>query len=230
MGHPADLDRWTEVDGYIETVVLAPDPVLEESQAASRRAELPEIAVSPAQGALLHLLARTRGARRILEIGTLGGYSTIWLGRALPPDGSLVTIEADARHAEVAEANIARAGLEGIVDIRVGRALDVLPGLAADGAEFDLVFIDADKPSNADYFGWALRLTLPGSLIVVDNVVRDGTVVDADSSDDRVTGSRRVLETIGADPSVTATVVQTVGRKGYDGFAVAVVEDHRPGR
>jgi predicted O-methyltransferase YrrM len=215
-------ERWNAVDAFIGAAVLAPDPVLDATLAASRRAGLPEIAVSPAQGALLDLLARLRGARRILEIGTLGGYSAIWLGRALPPGGQLVTIEADPRHAEVATANLARAGLREVVDVRVGRALDVLPRLAGEPA-FDLVFIDADKPSNPAYFRWALRLTGPGSLIVIDNVVRGGAVADADSADEAVRGSRRVLELIGSEPSVTGTVVQTVGVKGYDGLALAVV-------
>ena len=221
-------EQWRAVDAFIGAAVLEPDSVLDETLAASRQAGLPEIAVSAPQGALLNLLARLRGARRILEIGTLGGYSTIWLARALPPGGQVVTIEADEHHAEVATANLDRAGLTDVVEVRVGRALDVLPRLEG-GAAFDLVFIDADKPSNPDYFIWALRLTGPGSLIVIDNVVRDGAVADADSSDEAVRASRRVLELIGAEPTVTGTVVQTVGVKGYDGLAFALVgrEDAR---
>jgi len=214
--------RWSAVDTFIGATVLASDPVLDAAVTASRKAGLPEIAVSPAQGALLNLLARLQGARRILEIGTLGGFSTIWLARALPAGGDLVTIEVDPRHAEVATANLARAGLGDVAQVRVGRALDVLPQLA-DGAPFDVVFIDADKPSNPDYFSWALRLTRPGSLIIVDNVVRGGAILDDTGTDDAVQGSRRVLELIGAEPSVTGTVLQTVGVKGYDGLAFAVV-------
>ena len=215
-------EQWSAVDAFIGAAVLAPDPVLDETLAASKRAGLPEIAVSAPQGALLNLVARLQGARRILEIGTLGGYSTIWLARALPPGGQVVTIEADEHHAEVAAANLARAGLRDVVEVRVGRALDVLPQLEG-GPAFDLVFIDADKPSNPDYFRWALRLTGLGSVIVIDNVVRDGSVADADSTDEAVRGSRRVLELIGAEPTVTGTVVQTVGIKGYDGLAFALV-------
>lgn len=224
-------DLWSAVDAYIGAAVLGPDPVLDAVLSASTAAGLPQIAVSPPQGALLHLLARVHGGRRVLEIGTLGGYSAIWLARALPADGQLVTIEADPRHAEVASANLAHAGLDVVVDVRVGQALDVLPRIAAEGqGAFDLVFIDADKPSNPDYFAWALRLTRPGSLIVVDNVVRDGAVADASSDDEGVHGSRRVLEMIGAEPTVTGTAVQTVGVKGYDGFAIALVGEAGSGR
>lgn len=224
-------ERWSAVDAYIGSAVLRPDPVLDAVLTASREADLPEIAVSPPQGALLHLLALVHGAREVLEIGTLGGYSAIWLGRALPPDGRVVTIEADPRHAAVATANLARAGLDGIVDVRVGQALDVLPRIADERQEaFDLVFIDADKPSNPDYFAWALRLTRPGSVIIVDNVVRDGAVADASSDDESVRGSRRMLEMIGSEPTVTGTAVQTVGVKGYDGFAIALVGQPASGR
>jgi len=214
--------QWDAVDAFIAAAVLPADPVFEATLAASRAAGLPEIAVSPSQGALLHLLARLQGARRVLEVGTLGGYSTLWLARALPPDGQVVTIEADPHRAEVALANLARAGLDDMVDVRVGRALDVLPRMV-DEAAFDLVFIDADKQNNPDYFSWALRLTQSGSLIIVDNVVREGAVADASSPDEAVQGTRRVLEIIGAEPSVTGTVLQTVGVKGYDGLAFALV-------
>jgi predicted O-methyltransferase YrrM len=192
--------------------------------APRKKAGLPAASVAPNQGKLLHLFALMSGARTILEIGTLGGYSTIWLARALPGDGRLVTLEADPRHAEVAAANIAHAGLADKVEIRVGWAQGTLPELAAAGeGPFDLVFIDADKPSNPDYFRWALELTRPGSVIVVDNVIRNGAVADAGSDDPNVQGVRRMNELIGAEPRVTATAVQTVGEKGYDGFAVMVV-------
>ena len=176
---------WTAVDDYITGLIVPADPALDAAQEASRAADLPAISVSAAQGKFLHLLARIQGARRILEVGTLGGYSTIWMARALPPDGRLVTLEFDPKHADVARANIARAGLSDRVDLRVGRAIDALPGLAKDGP-FDLVFIDADKPSTTDYFNWALKLSRRGTVIVVDNVVRDGKVAttpeDADEN------------------------------------------------
>jgi predicted O-methyltransferase YrrM len=214
-------DLWTTVDRYIVDTLSDPDPILDAAQQAAAVAGLPAISVSAAQGKFLHLLARIHGARRILEIGTLAGYSTIWLGRALPPDGRLVTLEYDPRHAEVARANIASAGLADRVDLRVGRAIELLPAL--DGGEpFDLIFIDADKPSTPEYFGWALKLSRPGTVIVVDNVVRDGRVIDA-SGDADVQGMRRFLADAGAEARVTATVIQTVGAKGYDGFALALV-------
>jgi predicted O-methyltransferase YrrM len=217
--------QWTAVDDYITGALHEPDEVLDAALAASAAAGLPPIAVSPAQGKLLNLLARMIKARRILEFGTLGGYSTIWLARALPPDGRLITLESVQKHAEVARANIARAGLADLVDVRVGRALDTLPQLAddIDGELFDLVFIDADKPHNADYFAGSLRLTRPGGVIIVDNVVRDGQVLDAHSEDRDVQGVRRLNDVIAADSSVSATVIQTVGAKGHDGFAIAVV-------
>jgi predicted O-methyltransferase YrrM len=174
---------------------------------------------------LLHLIARIHGARRILEVGTLGGYSTIWLARALPQDGTLITLELDPHHAEVARANLKSAGLDAIAQVRVGRAVESLEALAQERPEpFDLVFIDADKPSNADYLQWALRLSRPGTVIVVDNVVRNGGVVDADSPDASVQGVRRLVDVIAAEPRLTATAVQTTGVKGYDGFILAVVE------
>lgn len=218
--------RWTAVDRYIDDLLVRPDPALDATLRASKKARLPAIHVTPAQGKLLMLLARARGARAILEIGTLGGYSTIWLARGLSDDGRLVSLEANPGHAEVARANLARAGLAGRVDIRLGRGLDLLPALAVDGSgPFDLVFIDADKPSLPDYFDWAVRLSRPGSLILVDNVVRDGKVIDEKSDDESVRAVRRMHERIAADPRVTATSIQTVGAKGYDGFTMALVLD-----
>src|SRR5947209_6942019 len=182
-------DQWTAVDRYITDLLVPPDPALDEALRASAAAGLPAINVSPNQGKLLHLLARLRGARTILEVGTLGGYSTIWLARALPDDGRLVTLESDPKHAAIARGNIARAGVADRVELRLGRALDTLPRLAEEGrGPFDLIFIDADKPNNPDYFAWAVKLARPGSLIVVDNVVRDGAVADAASPDPRVQG------------------------------------------
>ncbi|HZE02132.1 MAG TPA: O-methyltransferase [Pseudonocardiaceae bacterium] len=215
--------QWTAVDDYITSVLLEPDEALDAARAASAAAGLPAIAVSPAQGKLLHLLARMINARRILEFGTLGGYSTIWLARALPPDGRLITLESVRKHAEVARANIARAGLADLVDVRIGEALDTVPRLAEAEELFDLVFIDADKPHNADYFTWSVRLTRPGGVIIVDNVVRGGNVLEADTADPDVQGVRRLNEVMAAEPSVSATTIQTVGAKGYDGFTIAVV-------
>jgi predicted O-methyltransferase YrrM len=215
---------WTAVDDYITDLLVQPDAALDAALRDSAAAGLPSINVTPGQGKLLHLLARMLGARSILEVGTLGGYSTIWLARALPPGGLLVTLEIDPGHAEVARANIARAGLAGVVDLRLGPALDTLPRLAAEGGgPFDLVFIDADKPSNPDYFRWALKLSRRGSVIVVDNVVREGAVVDAGSSDASVQGVRRLNEMLAAEKRVSVTAIQTVGSKGYDGFALALV-------
>jgi predicted O-methyltransferase YrrM len=217
-------ELWTAVDRYLGDLLAPGDPALEEALVASATAGLPAINVSPVQGKLLHLLARAIGARNILEVGTLGGYSTIWLARALPEGGRLISLEADPRHAEVARANIARAGLQAIVEVRLGMALDTLPGLAAERTEpFDFVFIDADKPNNEAYFDWALKLSRPGSIIVVDNVVREGEVIDADSDSSTVQGVRRLLERLAAEPRVGATAIQTVGAKGYDGFAIALV-------
>jgi predicted O-methyltransferase YrrM len=216
--------QWTAVDDYLTGALVGPDEALDAALAASDAAGLPAIAVSPAQGKLLNLLARLVTARRILEIGTLGGYSTIWLARALPPDGRLITLEYAPKHAEVARANLAQAGLADLVEVRVGAALDTLPGLADGRADlFDLVFIDADKQNTPDYFTWSVRLTRPGGVIIVDNVVRDGKVLDADSEDPDVQGLRRLNEVMAADPLVSATTIQTVGVKGYDGFAIAIV-------
>ena len=221
-------DTWTAVDRYFADLLLAPDPALEAALAASAAAGLPSIHVTPAQGKLLHLLARWVRARRILEIGTLGGYSTIWLARALPDGGRLVTLEAEPKHAEVARANLARAGVSGVVELRLGRAQEILPRLVAEGGgPFDLIFIDADKAGYAEYFAWALQLSHAGTLIIADNVVRKGAVVDAASPDAAVQGVRRFNAALAQEPRVTATVVQTVGEKGYDGFALAVVlSDH----
>jgi predicted O-methyltransferase YrrM len=218
------IDRWVEVDRYISDLFAPFDPVLEAALQASAAAGLPPHNVSPNQGKLLMLLARIQGARRILEIGTLGGYSTIWLARALPAGGNLITLEADPRCAEVAQVNIKRAGLEHVVQVRLGRALDTLPQLLAEGhSAFDLIFIDADKPNNPDYLAWALKLSHRGTLIIADNVVRDGAVSDATSTDPSVQGIRRFNELLAAEPRVSATAVQTVGSKGYDGFAIALV-------
>jgi predicted O-methyltransferase YrrM len=211
---------WTAVDDYFD-VLIGPDPVLDAAQADAAAAGLPEIAVAPNQGKQLNLLARIGGARSILEIGTLGGYSTIWLARALPPGGKLVTLEYDPHHAEVARENLKRAGFaEDVVDIRVGAALDTLPTLTG---PFDFIFIDADKANLPGYVAAAVKLSRPGTTIVVDNVVRRGDVTDPDHTDPNVVGVRRMTELIGAEPRLDATAVQTVGRKGYDGFVLAVV-------
>jgi len=217
-------DQWTAVDRYVTDLFVAPDTALENALATSAAADLPAINVSPAQGKLLHLLARAHGARNILEIGTLGGYSTIWLARALPAGGRLITLEANPKHAAVARANIAQAGLTRVVDLRLGQAIETLPQLAAEKlGSFDLIFIDADKPGYPEYLFWALELSQPGSLIIADNVVRNGEVANAASIDPNVQGVRRYNALLAAEPRVTATVLQTVGSKGYDGLAVALV-------
>jgi len=215
---------WTSVDRYLDDLLVGHDAALDEALQASVEAGLPPISVSPTQGKLLNLLARVRGARAILEIGTLGGYSTIWMARALPADGRLVTLEIDPKHAQVARSNIARAELAARVEVMLGRALATLAQLSAEGAgPFDLIFIDADKASLPEYFRSALGLSRPGSLIVIDNVVRDGAVIDAASRDPSVQGVRRLNELMAAEPRVSATTIQTVGAKGYDGFALALV-------
>ncbi len=217
-------ETWTAVDRYLAELFVPSDPALDAALEASVAAGLPPINVSPNQGKLLQLLARMQGARNILEIGTLGGYSTIWLARALPAGGRLITLEFEPKHAEVARANLVRAGLAGVVELRVGRALDTLPQLAAEGrGPFDLIFIDADKESYPDYFAWALKFARRGTVIIADNVVRKGAVSDAGSSDPLVQSVRRFNELLAAEKRVSATVIQTVGSKGYDGFAIALV-------
>ena len=218
-------DTWASVDAYFSEKLIRPDDGLEAALRASDAAGLPAINISPTHGKLLNVLARTMGARRILEVGTLGGYSTIWLARALPPDGRLITLELDDHHAAVARANLRAAGVADHVEVRVGRAVELLAALVSEKQPpFDMVFIDADKPSNLDYLTWALALTRPGSLIVVDNVVRNGEVVSATSADASVRGVRRMMDAIAHDPAirdrVDATAIQTVGIKGYDGMAL----------
>jgi predicted O-methyltransferase YrrM len=212
--------RWVAVDAYASRLLLRPDPSLDAALADSEAAKLPSISVTPLQGAFLHLLARLTSPRAILEIGTLGGYSTIWLARALLPGGRLVTLEYERTHADVARRNIDRAGVGDRVEIQVGKAIDALPSL---GGPFDFVFIDADKPSTTEYFQWAVTLARPGTLIVVDNVVRDGAIADDKTKDEGAAGMRRFLDAASRDPRVSVTVIQTVGAKGYDGFAIALV-------
>ena len=211
---------WSDVDDYFEAALIGHDPALEAAREANQKAGLPDIAVAPNQGKLLHLMARMIGARRVLEVGTLGGYSAIWLARALPPGGELITLEYNPKHADVARANIANAGLSDRVKVITGAALDTLPTLSG---PFDLSFIDADKQSNADYFRWALKFSRRGSVIVVDNVVREGRVIETDSGDANIEGIRRLNTMIAAEPRVSATAIQTVGVKGYDGLAIALV-------
>ena len=218
------LDAWIAVDRFAESRLIPGDRALDAALARNEAAGLPPINVTASLGRLLHLIARVAGARRILEIGTLGAYSTIWLARALPPGGRMVTIEVDPVFAGVARTNLADAGLSEVVDLRVGRALDELPGIEAeDSGPFDLTFIDADKPSTPQYLEWALRLSRAGSLIVIDNVVRAGALGDETNDDPRVEAMRQVVEAIGRNPRLTATVTQTVGAKGYDGFILALV-------
>ena len=218
-------DRWTEVDAYVDNNLLGADPVLDDVLDASRAAGLPSIAVSPSQGKFLFILAKAIGAKRILELGTLGGYSGIWLARALSPSGQLVTIEVETRHADVARRNFERAGVAECVDLRVGSALEALAQLEDEhGPPFDVVFIDADKGRYSEYFERTLRLCRPGALIIADNIVRNGAVVDAASDDPSVRGVRRFIDAVTANGHVTGTVIQTVGVKGYDGLAVLLVE------
>ncbi|WP_317443088.1 O-methyltransferase [Streptomyces collinus] len=215
---------WDDVDFYFSSHLAPDDEALQAALRDSEAAGLPHIAVTAPQGKFLQLLAQIQGARNILEIGTLGGYSTIWLGRALPADGRLISLEYSAKHADVATRNIAHAGLERIVEVRVGPALESLPKLADENpAPFDLVFVDADKENNRHYVEWALRLSRAGSLIVLDNVVRGGRVTDADSSAPDVVGTRAAIDLIASHPRLTGTAIQTVGSKGYDGFALARV-------
>jgi len=216
--------RWTDVDDYIVGHLLGDDPAQDATLAANAAGALPAIDVSAAQGKMLHLFARMAGAKRILEVGTLGGYSTIWLARALPEGGRLVTLELEPHHADVARANIARAGFAHCVDVRVGPAIDTLNAMIAAGeAPFDFVFIDADKPGNVAYLNAALALSRPGTTIVVDNVVREGGVLDTSGADERIEGARRLFEAVAAEPRLSATAVQTVGTKKWDGFLLAVV-------
>jgi len=215
---------WTAVDDYIADRLIPADRALEAALDSNREGGLPAIDVSPAQGKLLNLLARMVGAKRILEIGTLGGYSTIWLARALQLGGKVITLELDAHHAKVARANVDRAGLSASVDIRVGPALKSLEALGKEtGEPFDLIFIDADKPNNPNYLDWALKLSRPGTVIVCDNVIRDGDVIEAKSRDENVQGARAAFDFIGKDNRLDGTAIQTVGVKGYDGFAIAIV-------
>jgi predicted O-methyltransferase YrrM len=219
-------EQWTEVDRFTAQRLIAPDPVLEAALAANVAAGLPAIDVTPNQGRLLALLARMQDASTILELGTLGGYSTIWLARELPPGGRLVTLESEPRHAEIAAENIQRADLSDVVDLRVGPAQETLPLLVDEGVgPFDLIFIDADKKSYPEYFVWALQLSRPGTVIVADNVIRNGGVADLENADVNVVGARRLHELVGSEPRVTATTIQTVGSKGYDGFMLILVNE-----
>jgi caffeoyl-CoA O-methyltransferase len=212
------------VDKYITKLFTSKDPALDEVERSIEKADMPQISVSPAQGKFLLVMAKLCQAKKILELGTLGGYSTIWLARALPPEGKLISLELEQAHAEVAQKNIARAGLSDVVEIRVGRALDLLPELDKQGAgPFDMIFIDADKPPYAEYFQWAIRLSRPGTLIVADNVIRDGGVLDEESTDASVKGAQRFNNLLAQNQAVTATIIQTVGVKGHDGMALAVV-------
>lgn len=227
-GGSVTQERWTAVDRYITDLLVPADPALDGALKANTAAGLPPHDVAPNQGKLLYLLARGQGARTVLEVGTLGGYSTIWLARALPPGGRLVTLEVDPERAKVAQKNLARAGLTERVEIRIGDAKTLLATMVS-GSEgpFDLIFIDADKPSNPEYLARALELSRRGSLIVGDNVVREGAVADADNNDPKVRGMRRFFELLAAEPRLSATAIQTVGSKGYDGFAIALVTADR---
>jgi predicted O-methyltransferase YrrM len=217
--------KWAAVDRYIVGKLIPTDPALAAALEGSDVAGLPPHSVSPAQGMFLHLIARMTGARRVLEIGTLGAYSTMWLARAVREGGLVVTLESNPHHAEIARLNIRRAGLDGIVDLRVGAALESLPLVQAEGlGPFDLVFIDADKPNNPAYLEWALRLSRPGTVIIADNVVRGGAVIDAGTSDSAAKGIRAFFDVLAGEPRLTATVLQTVGSKGWDGLAIALVD------
>ena len=215
---------WTSVDDYITQLFVQSDPIMQETLAASEAAGLPSISVAPNEGKLLMLLAQLCGARNILEMGTLGGYSTIWLARGMVSGGSLITLEANPKHAEVARLNIARAGFTDRAEVRVGAARDTLSQLASEGrSPFDLIFIDADKESYPEYLAWALKLARPGALIIADNVIRDGKILDPEDADPRVQGARRFNQLLAEEPRVKATVIQTVGGKGHDGMAIAIV-------
>ncbi len=218
-------EQWTAVDLYLTDLVVRPEPELEAALKTSVAAGLPGINVSPPQGKLLRMLVRLQGAKRVLEIGTLGGYSTIWLAKALPPDGHLITLESEQLHADVARSNIMWAGLAQTVDLRIGPASETLAQLVAEeSAPFDFIFIDADKPAYPEYLGWCLKLSRPGTLIIADNVIRNGAVIDSNSPDPKVQGVRRFNEMVAAEPRLSATAIQTVGSKGYDGFTIAMVK------
>lgn len=230
MPRDEDQQLWNAVDDYVTGTVVGPDGALTDAIAATAAAGMPPIAVSAPQGKLLHLLARAIGARRVLEIGTLGGYSTIWLARALPADGRVVSLEIDPDHAKVARGNVDAAGVGSLVDIRLGPALTTLPQLSEEGAgTFDLVFIDADKANIPDYFTWSVKLSRPGALVIVDNVVRNGALIDASGARPDVEGVRRLHEMLASDRQVAATTIQTVGGKGYDGFTLALVRQNPGG-
>ncbi|HTZ73947.1 MAG TPA: O-methyltransferase [Candidatus Aquilonibacter sp.] len=215
---------WTTVDNYLSDLFLQPDSTLNAALESSKEGGLEPINVSPVQGKFLHILAKCHNAKNILEIGTLGGYSTIWLARALPSNGRLITLEANPKHAEIARANIARADLSSAVEVRLGRAQETLPRLLAEHrGPFDFIFIDADKSSYSDYFAWSLRLARRGTIIIADNVIRKGAVADASSTDANVQGVRRFNQMVAAEPRVSATAIQTVGSKGYDGFTIMLV-------
>jgi predicted O-methyltransferase YrrM len=217
-------ERWTAVDRYISEKLVPPDAALDAALAANAAAGLPSIDVAPNQGKLLHLFVKMMGAKRVLEIGTLGGYSTIWMARALPEGGRLVSLELSPKHAEVARANVQRAGVAQRVEIRVGPALESLAKLKQEGAApFDLIFIDADKQTIPEYVTWAIQLARRGTVVLTDNVIRDGAIIDPDSTDTAVQGVQRMFDLLAAEPRLTATAIQTVGSKGYDGFAIAIV-------
>ncbi|MEO5995347.1 MAG: O-methyltransferase [Chitinophagaceae bacterium] len=219
-----EKELFERVDQYISDLFIGNDQVLFSTEKSIITANIPQISVSPSQGKFLHILARLNNAKKILEIGTLAGYSTIWLARALPENGKLITLEFDPMHAAVAQKNISNAGLDSIVDIRVGKAVELLPLIEAEGiAPFDLIFIDADKPPYPEYLEWALKLSRPGTLIIGDNVIREGKVLDPDHADDRVQGVQRFNKMLAANPAVTATIIQTVGAKDHDGIAIAIV-------
>jgi predicted O-methyltransferase YrrM len=221
---PTPEQPWTTVDQYLTETLIEADPILEAALKANAAADLPAIDVSPTQGKFLHLLATISGAKRILEIGTLGGYSAIWLARALPQNGKLITLEFNPHHAATAQSNIDRAGLSSIVEIRIGPAANSLAELHQEGQpHFDMIFIDADKPNNPTYLEWALKLSRKGTVIIIDNVIREGEIANPESHDPAVQGTRTMFETIAANPSLEATALQTVGSKGYDGFAIALV-------
>ena len=219
-------EKWNDVDQYFSTKLHTSDPVMDSILKTNSEADLPAIDVSPNQGKLLYLLAKLKGAKNILEIGTLGGYSSVWLGRALPEDGHLITLEFDSKHAKVAEENIKKAGLENKIEVIVGPALKTLPTLQEKGfSNFDFIFIDADKPSNPQYLKWALELSRPGTVIIGDNVVRNGHVIDSDSKDLNVQGVRQFIDLLSEESRIDSTAIQTVGSKGYDGFVFGIVKD-----